>query len=87
MVTDFLPPAWRDLSGGQTEIRLEASTVRQVLFGLEGSFPGIRERAIANDSLKPGLAVAINGTVSRLGLRAPVPAEAEVHFLPALGGG
>jgi hypothetical protein len=40
-----------------------------------------------DDALRPGLAVAINGTVSRLGLRQPVPAGAEVHFLPAIGGG
>jgi len=87
MVSVFLPPAWRDLSGGESEIRFEATTVRQVLAGLEARFPGILERAVADDSLKPGLSVAINGTVSRLGLRQPVPAGAEVHFLPALGGG
>jgi hypothetical protein len=37
--------------------------------------------------LRPGLSVAVNGTVATLGLLQQVPAGAEVHFLPAIGGG
>jgi len=87
MVSVFIPPAWRDLSDGVVEVTIEAGTVRQLLIALDSRFPGLRERAIEDGALRPGLAVAINGTVSRLGLRQPLPAGAEVHFLPALGGG
>lgn len=87
MVLVFLPPAWRDLSGGVAEVRLAATTVRHVIAGLEELFPGIADRALADESLKSGLAVSINGTISRRGLRAALPEGAEVHFLPALGGG
>jgi hypothetical protein len=37
--------------------------------------------------LRPGLSIAINGTVSRMGLIQKIPPGAEVHFLPAPGGG
>jgi molybdopterin converting factor small subunit len=87
MVSVFIPPAWRDLTGDVVEVNVAAGTVRQLVNALEERFPGLRERAVMDDALRPGLAVAINGTVSRLGLRQPVPAGAEVHFLPAIGGG
>ena len=87
MVVVFIPPAWRDLTAGRAEVRLAAMSVRQVIEGLEALYPGIAARALADDSLKPGLAVSINGTISRRGLRGAVPEGAEVHFLPALGGG
>ncbi len=87
MVSVFIPPAWRDLSGDVVEVSIEAGTIRQLVNALEERFPGMRERAVEDDALRPGLAVAINGSVSRLGLRQRVPAGAEVHFLPALGGG
>ncbi|MFN9370389.1 MAG: MoaD/ThiS family protein [Planctomycetaceae bacterium] len=87
MVSVFIPPAWRDLTAGLAEVRLPATNVRQVIEGLEGLYPGIAARALAEDSLKPGLAVSINGTISRRGLRAALPEGTEVHFLPALGGG
>jgi molybdopterin converting factor small subunit len=87
MVLIFIPPAWRDLTAGVAEIRLAATTVRQVIAGLEEMFPGISSRALAEESLKPGLAVSINGNISRRGLRASLPEGAEVHFLPAIGGG
>jgi len=87
MVSVFIPPAWRDLTGDVVEVTVSAGTVRHVVNALEERFPGLRERAVMDDALRPGLAVAINGTVSRLGLRQPVPAGSEVHFLPAIGGG
>ena len=87
MATFFVPPSWRDLTGGLDQIELEAATVRQGLAALEERFPGIRSRAVDDDGLRAGLSVAINGTVSRMGLLQKIPTGAEVHFLPALGGG
>ncbi|RPI88993.1 MAG: hypothetical protein EHM42_03795, partial [Planctomycetaceae bacterium] len=86
MSTIFIPPAWRDLTGGVEQVESDSATVRQVLNSLEQRYPGIRARAIADDGLRPGLSVAINGTVSRMGLIQKIPPGAEVHFLPALGG-
>lgn len=83
----FIPPLLRDAAGGIADIDVEGATVRQIIAALETRYPGIRDRICTGDQLRPGLAVAINGTVSPIGLLQKVPADAEVHFLPAIGGG
>jgi molybdopterin synthase sulfur carrier subunit len=87
MVKVFIPPLLRDAAGGREEVCVAGSTVRQVVAALEARFPGITQRLCAGDGLRPGMAVAVNGTVSSLGLLQKVPDGSEVHFLPAVGGG
>jgi sulfur-carrier protein len=87
MIKVFLPPLLRDVTGQVDEVEIEAATVRQVVAALEARFPGVRERLCVGDALRPGLSVAVNGTVSSLGLLQKVPDGSEVHFLPAVGGG
>ncbi len=69
------------------ETTAEGKTVRALIEDLERQHPGIRERLIHADSLRPGMAVVVNGTAGTLGLLQPIPDGAEVHFLPAIGGG
>lgn len=87
MVTVFVPPLLRELTGGKDRVELDGSSVRQIVAALDERFPGVRSRLCAGDELRPGLAVAVNGAVSSVGLLQKVPAGAEVHFLPAIGGG
>jgi molybdopterin synthase sulfur carrier subunit len=87
MSTAFIPPLLRELTGGVDQVQVEGTTVRGVIRELEAKFPGIAERLLAGDVLKPGLAVAINGAVASQGVLQKVPAGSEVHFLPAIGGG
>ncbi len=87
MATVFIPPQLRALTQGQAQVTAAGTSVRRVIEDLEQRFPGLQQRLCANDALLPSLAVAINGTVSSLGLLTKVPDNAEVHFLPALGGG
>ncbi|MBS0261058.1 MAG: MoaD/ThiS family protein [Planctomycetes bacterium] len=87
MVHVFIPPLLRDATGGQAEVDVEATSVRQVIASLESQFPGIRSRLCQADQMRPGIAVAINGSIATRGLLQAVPGGAEVHFLPALAGG
>lgn len=87
MPTVFIPPQLRDLTAGVDRIDLSGATVRQLVAALESRFPGVRTRLCVDDQLRPGMAVAVNGTVSSVGLMQKVPESAEVHFLPAIGGG
>lgn len=87
MVKVFIPPLLRDVVGGLELVEAAGSSVRQIVAALEARFPGIRERLCDGDNLRPGLAVAVNGTVSSVGLLQKVPDGGEVHFLPAVGGG
>jgi sulfur-carrier protein len=87
MIHVFIPSQMRDLTGGAALAEVEGATVRQVIKALEARYPGVRDRLCAGDELRPGLSVSVNGTVSRLGLLQKLPDGAEVHFLPAIGGG
>jgi molybdopterin synthase sulfur carrier subunit len=87
MVTVFIPPLLRDAVGGVEQVEVAGATVRQIVKALEARFPGVGERLCAGDALRPGLTVAVNGTVSSLGMLQKVPDGSEVHFLPAVGGG
>ena len=83
----WIPSLLRELTGGRDTVTVPGATVRQVIEELERLHPGLRERLCEGGELRPGLAVVVDGQVARLGPRAPVGPESEVHFLPALGGG
>jgi len=83
----FIPAQLRDLTRGRTEIEACGATVRQLVAALDGQFPGLAGRLCQGDELSPALQVSIDGTLSRRGLDAKVPAASEVHFLPVFGGG
>ena len=83
----FIPPLMRSLTEGAEQVEVPGTSVRQVVAQLESRYPGIRERLCEGESLKPGLAVAVDGHVTSLGLLQKVQETSEVHFLPAIGGG
>lgn len=87
MATVFIPPLMRTLTNGVERVEVEGASVRQVLRALENQFPGVTSRLCLNEELKPGMAVAVDGHLSSLGLRQKVQPTSEVHFLPAIGGG
>ncbi len=87
MVTVFIPPLLRELTGDVERLAIDGTTVRQIVNNLDARYPGLRDRLCVGDDLRPGLAVAVNGTVSRAGLLQKVSDGSEVHFLPAIGGG
>ena len=87
MPTVVIPPLMRKLTGGEGNITLPGATVREVIDNLESRHPGMKERLSEDGRLKPGIAIYINGLLSRGSLLERVDADAEIHFLPAIGGG
>ncbi len=87
MAKVWIPALLRAMTGGQSEIELPGETVRALIDQLEARYPGIRERLIEDDRLRPNIAVVVDGTRSRQGLRQPVSKDSEVHFVPAISGG
>lgn len=87
MAEVWIPALLQDLTGGHERVRVAGDTVRQVIDGLEAAFPGIKARLVDGDRLRPGLAVVVDGEVSRLRLRHHLTEISEVHFLPAISGG
>ena len=87
MPTVFIPTMLQSLTGGVKHLDMEATNVRQVVNGLEGLYPGIKERLVEDGQMRPNISVAIDGEVARMGLLEKVGQDSEVHFVPAIGGG
>lgn len=87
MARVYVPPQWRDLTGGVAAVTAEGRTLRQVVASLEAQHPGIAGRLCQGDKLAGGLAVAIDGALAHRGLLTPVTPDSEIHILPAVAGG
>ncbi len=82
-----IPSLLRNLTNGEESITVSGTTIREVIDNLETRYPGMKARLCEDDRLKPGLAIYINGLLTRGSIRERVDADAEIHFLPAIGGG
>lgn len=87
MAIVFIPSLMQNLTGGQHKVEVPGATVRQVIENLEKRFPGIKERLVEDNRIKPNISVAIDGEITSLGMLEKVGENSEVHFLPAIGGG
>lgn len=88
MARVFVPPALRSATGGLDQVEAaDVATIGAAIDQLDLRYPGFRAALCAGDRLRPGLAASVDGAVATLGLRQPLPPDAELHFHPALGGG
>ena len=87
MATVYIPSMMRKFTAGAEKVEVEGATVRQVIRNLDLIHPGVKGWLVEGHRLKPNISVAIDGTVSSLGLLEPVGEEAEVHFVAAISGG
>ena len=87
MATVYLPTLLRPLAGGRESVQVEGATVRQIIDNLEQQHPGIKERLVENNRLKPNISVAVDNEILPLGLIEPVNPDSEIHFVQAITGG
>ncbi len=87
MPTVAIPSLLRNLTSGEESITVPGTTIREVIDNLEDRYPGLKARLCEGDRIKPGIAIYVNGLLTRGSILERVDAEAEIHFLPAIGGG
>jgi molybdopterin synthase sulfur carrier subunit len=87
MALIWIPSLLRDLTNGQETVSLAGSNVAHIIEALDLAYPGIKDRLCDASGLRPGIAVAVDTELARLGLLQPVNKDSEVHFLPAISGG
>ena len=87
MPTVAIPSLLRNLTNGKESITVPGATVREVINNLESRYPGLKARLCEDNRIKPGIAVYVNGLLTRGSILESVDADAEIHFLPAIGGG
>lgn len=83
----WIPALHRDITNGIDRIKVEGTSVNEVLNALDAQFPGLRARLCDENGIRPSIAVAIDGVVTRKGLRQKLEAPSEIHFVPAMSGG
>jgi molybdopterin synthase sulfur carrier subunit len=82
-----LPALLSSLTQGDSQPVVTGTTVGELVDQLEIRYPGIKKRLLDGDRLRPDLAVFVDGSVRRDGLKCEVSADSEVHFIPAIAGG
>lgn len=87
MTTVFIPALMRKLSGGKDRTTASGDTLRSIVDDLERQFPGFRERVVEDNDVAGSVAVSVNGEIITGGLSESIPADSEIHFVPAIGGG
>lgn len=89
-VTVRIPTTLRPLSGGNSTVQVEGSTLGEVLANLEAAHPGFRDRLFDDQG---GLRRFVNLFVADddvrylQGLETPVPEGETVSIIPAVAGG
>jgi molybdopterin synthase sulfur carrier subunit len=87
MAQIWIPSLLRDLTDGNDLVNVEGQTVGDCLVNLDVVYPGIRRRLCDGNNLTSTLNVAIDGKISRRGLKARVKVDSDIHFVPAIAGG
>ncbi|MDQ4075878.1 MAG: MoaD/ThiS family protein [Chloroflexota bacterium] len=90
MATVFVPTPLRRLTGGESKVAVEASTVQEVIEQLESAHPGVKERLLDEDGeIKRFINVFVDGEEIRglQGGETPVNERSEVSIIPAMAGG
>lgn len=89
-VTIRIPTTLRPLSGGNSTVQVEGSTLGEVLANLESAHPGFKDRLFDDQG---GLRRFVNLFVADddvrylQGLETPVPDGETVSIIPAVAGG
>ena len=85
-----IPTILRSYTGGAAEVAADAGTLREVIAGLDVSYPGISGRIVDDTGqLRRFVNVYVGDEDVRFarGLDTPVPAGERVSVIPAVAGG
>ena len=85
-----IPAPLRRLTANQAVVEVEASTLAQCLEGLEGQFPGMKERLMDQEGqVQQFVNIYVTGEDIRFlqELDTPLKAGDEVSIVPAIAGG
>lgn len=86
----LIPTPLRRFTGGEAKVTANGGTVGEVLNGLDGAYPGLRERVCESDGqIRRFVNVFVNGTNIRSlnGAATSLKPGDEVGIVPAMAGG
>jgi sulfur-carrier protein len=83
----WIPALMRDLTGGVEQVSVVAETVGEAIERLEDRYPGVKERLVEGERLRPNISVIVDGVVGQRRLREKVGEDSEIHFIASISGG
>lgn len=89
-VTVRVPPVFRPMTGGQSQVAVEGATVAEVLTSLDGAHPGFKDKLLDGEGkLVRYVNVFVDDDDVRFlqGLETPVPDGGTVSVMQAVAGG
>ena len=88
MAKVWIPATMQHLTLGEAVVQASGRTVREVVARLDEDYPGFKAAVVQDDGrLRPGVAVAVDGYISSLGLFQRIEDRSDIQFVPAIGGG
>jgi molybdopterin synthase sulfur carrier subunit len=82
----LLPALLRALAGSASSVEASGATLRAIIEDLDRQVPGLRDRTVDAGTIRPDVMIAVDADEVR-DLDALVPADSDVHILPAIAGG
>lgn len=85
-----VPTQLRTLTGGQSEVKADGSTIRDVIRTIDEQYPGFAGRVLDdNGSIRRFVNVYLNSEDVRFlnGIESEVPQSASISIIPAVAGG
>ena len=82
-----IPALLRAATAGREWVEAPGATVGEVVAALEVLCPELQGRLVCDGRLVRGMAIAVDGEISAMGLLDPVDGETDVQFITAISGG
>jgi sulfur-carrier protein len=77
----FAGQSLKSLTGGLSELEVEADNFRRLILELDRRFPGLGHQ------VEESMAIAIDGTIYQDAYHAPLKPDSEVWLIPKIAGG
>lgn len=87
MATVHIPRHMQDATNGEATVEVPGGQLAKVVEALLTAHPPLRAVLMLEGRVRPDISIAINSSMTENGLLEQVPDDAEVHLVPALGGG
>ena len=87
MAIVHIPTHMRHATGGAATVELPGGRLGRLIDALLAAHPPLRDEIMLEGRVRPDISIAINSAMTENGLLEEVPDDAEIHLVPALGGG
>ena len=87
MAVVHIPTHMRRATDGAATVEVPGGRLGKVIDALLLAQPALRDEIMLEGRVRPDISIAINSSMTENGLLEEVPDDADIHLVPAIGGG